>query len=998
MFSLLTDLEQILQEAPHRWFRPPEICEILSNHSNYYLTPEPPLRPPDMNTLRMTVVLFFSAGSLFLFDRKVLRYFRKDGHSWRKKKDGKTVREAHEKLKVRGVDALHCYYAHGEDNEKFQRRIYWMLDMQLEHIVLVHYREVNEGQKVGLSHLLSASYAGSQLGSAKSSSASQSEQSCSRVQASYTSNPYTSDWNEHRLPSEFGDRDSGFLGSSSVAHPIQGFVTDDTSLTVNRAAGSLVFSSFYALDHDEFKHKLNSLSLLSLQKIIAKSQKHNLISGLNDGNYLEAASSSWANAHCSSKTLGIVQNQKPHQLNTTDFLSQKLVYARLDVAKIQNVSTSGAGLFSDTPDVVKVVGDSDAAPERSALVAGIVSDEAAELKKLDSFGRWMDREIGGDCDDSLVASDSTNYWSTLDTANDDKEVSSLSLHMHLDTDSLSPSLSREQLFSISDFAPVWAYSGVETKVLVMGTFLVDKKDSEGHKWCCMFGEIEVSGEVLSNNVIRCQVPFHAPGRIPFYVTCGNRLACSEVREFEYLEKPLRFASPLATKSAPEEVSVQIRLAKLLCLGLERKWLDCSVVDCDKCKVKVNICSLRGGIEKTRENFEEVIIEDNYRNFKDKIIQNLLKDKLYEWLVCKAHEGDKGPHVLDDEGQGIIHLTASLGYMWALGPIIAAGVSPNFRDKRGRTSLHWASYFGREETVITLIKLGTAAGAVDDPTSEFLGGRTAADLASDRGHKGISGYLAEADLNSHHLLSLSVTEGLMGTSDATTEIKRTLHTITEEVVPINAATNEDLSLKRSLAAVTKSAHAAALIQAAFRAHSFHHRQLTSCTNEVSEDSLDLVALCSLTKVQKVGHFDDYLHSAAIKVQKKYRGWKGRKDFLKIRSRIVKLQAHVRGHQVRKQYKKVLWSVSVVEKVILRWRRKKSGLRGFHTEKASEGAPSDSNKNDEYDYLQIARKLKVAGVEKALERVQSMVRHPEARDQYMRLVVKFENFELNNDEST
>lgn len=42
-----------------------------------------------------------SGGSVFLFDRKVLRYFRKDGHNWRKKKDGKTVKEAHEKLKVR---------------------------------------------------------------------------------------------------------------------------------------------------------------------------------------------------------------------------------------------------------------------------------------------------------------------------------------------------------------------------------------------------------------------------------------------------------------------------------------------------------------------------------------------------------------------------------------------------------------------------------------------------------------------------------------------------------------------------------------------------------------------------------------------------------------------------------------------------------------------------------------------------------------------------------
>jgi CG-1 domain len=37
---------------------------------------------------------------VFLFDRRAVRFFRKDGHSWRKKADGKTVRETHEKLKV----------------------------------------------------------------------------------------------------------------------------------------------------------------------------------------------------------------------------------------------------------------------------------------------------------------------------------------------------------------------------------------------------------------------------------------------------------------------------------------------------------------------------------------------------------------------------------------------------------------------------------------------------------------------------------------------------------------------------------------------------------------------------------------------------------------------------------------------------------------------------------------------------------------------------------
>ncbi|CAK9134590.1 unnamed protein product [Ilex paraguariensis] len=122
------DIEQILLEAQHRWLRPAEICEILQNYTKFRIAPEPANRPPN--------------GSLFLFDRKVLRYFRKDGHNWRKKKDGKTVKEAHERLKAGSVDVLHCYYAHGEDNENFQRRSYWLLEEELSHIVLVHYREV----------------------------------------------------------------------------------------------------------------------------------------------------------------------------------------------------------------------------------------------------------------------------------------------------------------------------------------------------------------------------------------------------------------------------------------------------------------------------------------------------------------------------------------------------------------------------------------------------------------------------------------------------------------------------------------------------------------------------------------------------------------------------------------------------------------------------------------------------------------------------------------
>ncbi|KAL0682779.1 hypothetical protein Bca4012_049627 [Brassica carinata] len=76
---------------------------------------------------------------------KVLRYFRKDGHNWRNKKDGKTVKEAHEKLKVGSIDVLHCYYAHEEDNENFQRRCYWMLEQSFSGLVraIIHLKDID---------------------------------------------------------------------------------------------------------------------------------------------------------------------------------------------------------------------------------------------------------------------------------------------------------------------------------------------------------------------------------------------------------------------------------------------------------------------------------------------------------------------------------------------------------------------------------------------------------------------------------------------------------------------------------------------------------------------------------------------------------------------------------------------------------------------------------------------------------------------------------------
>lgn len=93
-------------------------------------------------------------------------------------------------------------------------------------------------------------------------------------------------------------------------------------------------------------------------------------------------------------------------------------------------------------------------------------------------------------------------------------------------------------------------------------------------------------------------------------------------------------------------------------------------------------------------------------------------------------------------------------------------------------------------------------------------------------------------------------------------------------------------------------------------------------------------------------------------------------------------------MRKHYRKIIWSVGIVEKIILRWRRKGAGLRGFRsTEGATEGRSSNLIQNkpeDDYDFLQQGRKQTEERLQKALARVKSMAQYPDARDQYQRIL--------------
>lgn len=214
------------------------------------------------------------------------------------------------------------------------------------------------------------------------------------------------------------------------------------------------------------------------------------------------------------------------------------------------------------------------------------------------------------------------------------------------------------------------------QVHITGNFLKAENEVAKCKWSCMFGEVEVPVEVLPTGLLSCYSPPHRAGTVPFYVTCSNRLACSEVREFEY-------------RAGPSEVPLHERFERLLCLGATVSH--CSSEDIMEKQTIVNkVIALM-----EEQNLCMTDLRDLYepKNRELPLNGKQLKERFYTWLLHKINEDGKGPAVLDESGQGIIHLAAALGYNWALKPIVISGVSIDFRDVNGWTPLHWAAFYG-----------------------------------------------------------------------------------------------------------------------------------------------------------------------------------------------------------------------------------------------------------------------------------------------------------------
>ncbi|XP_010268023.1 PREDICTED: calmodulin-binding transcription activator 5-like isoform X2 [Nelumbo nucifera] len=888
------DVPTIMEEAGTRWLRPNEIHAILCNYMYFPVSVKPVNLP--------------QSGTIVLFDRKMLRNFRKDGHNWKKKKDGKTVKEAHEHLKVGDEERIHVYYAHGQDNPNFVRRCYWLLDKKQEHIVLVHYRETLEPQGSPVTLVNS------------NSSSAYSDPSVSRVSSEENSS---------------GANHAFHTGSGSPA--VSGSAEVDDHLTVLHEINTLEWEDLLGKQEsiDPNMPKNDEILHLERQKLFEPR------GSIQDGSFLPT-------------------NNLSMELSSFGHPTEPMPNSDpVDIRPSNSHYLQTLGQLSDNKRKDF---------ERTVESFNFTSRDTSQTQ--DNFGRWMNCIMA----DSPGSLDGPPIESPISIGHDSTLSATTNHHQ---------SSTQGQVFNITDVSPAWSFSTEETKVIVIGFFHVEYSHLVESNLFCVFGDACVPVEVVQGGVFRCMASPHNPGFVNLYLSLDGHTPISQVLTFEYRSPSMdgQGTSP-EYKCKLEEFQIQLRLSRLLFSTNNSLNILSNKVSPNALKEAKKFAHITSAIEKDWAYLIKSI-ENSWISIlqaKDTLFELTLKNKLQEWLLEKVSEGSKTT-LRDTKGQGVIHLCAILGYTWAVYPYSCSGLSLDFRDAFGWTALHWAAYYGREQMVAVLLSAGAKPNLVTDPTPQFPGGRTAADLASENGFEGLAAYLAEKGLiNQFNEMKIS------GNASGSLQTSRTT-SINHEV------SNEDeLCLKDTLAAYRRAADAAAHIHAAFRQHSLKLKEKAVQLANPEDEARTIIA------AMKIQHaFRNYdtrkKMTAAARIQYRFRTWKIRKDFLNMRRQAIKIQAVFRGYQVRRQYGKILWSVGILEKAILRWRLKRKGFRGLQVKPIQEISADEKQENDaEEDFFRVGRKQAEKRVERSVIRVQAMFRSKRAQQEYRRMKMSYDQAAL------
>ncbi|OVA02553.1 IQ motif [Macleaya cordata] len=853
-----------------------EVHAILCNHTYFNIHINPIHLP--------------KGGTIVLYDRKMLRNFRKDGHNWKKKKDGKSVKEAHEHLKVCNQERIHVYYAHGQDIPNFARRCYWLLDKYREHIVLVHYREILELQ-------------GSLVTPVNSNScASYSDTSVSKILSEET--------------------DSG---------------TDNAFYASDGNYVNTIVDNISVRNHEMRLHEINTLDWEDL-----------LVS--NDPDESTAPKTGNKGNLCPSYNIPGVMSSFGH--SSKSMASSVPIDVKLPISAYPQAMNSTV----QRKDFESATMGAD---ELSTL---FVKDG---LQTQDSFEMWLDNIMV----DSPVSLVNLPVESSISTGHESNTSMLVDHQWHC---------TQEQVFCITDVSPAWAYSTDETKVITIGYFQGAYSHIAESSLFCVFGDVCVPAERVRIGVFRCRALPRIPGFVNFYLSLDGHTPISQVLTFEYRPTPIEWVASLNEKPNLEEFRVQLRLDSLLFSTTNSLNILSSKLTSTSLNLAKEFSLITSSIDKDWENLNNSIEkrEISLSQAQRILFELTLKCNLKEWLLERVVEGCTSG-IRDHQGQGVIHMCTILGYTWAVQLYSRLGLLLDFRDAFCWTALHWAAFYGRKEMVAVLLLEGADPSLVTDPTSEFPGGCTAADIAAKSGHDGLAAYLAEKGLTAHfRLMSLSG------------NISGSLQLDTSYLVNSGNLSEEQLCLKDTFAAYNTCANAASRIQAALLGKSLMLQTKAIHHTEPEIEACNRIAAMKIQHAFRRYEIRKRMKSAA-RIQHRFRTWKIQKDFLNMRWRAIKIQAAFRGHKMRKQYQKIIWSVGVLEKAILRWRQKRKGFRGLQPQITEVIAVDQKEENDIHeDFFRVSHKQAIDRIERSVIRVQALFRSYRAQQEYRKMKLTYD----------
>ena len=183
----------------------------------------------------------------------------------------------------------------------------------------------------------------------------------------------------------------------------------------------------------------------------------------------------------------------------------------------------------------------------------------------------------------------------------------------------------------------------------------------------------------------------------------------------------------------------------------------------------------------------------------------------------------------------------------------------------------------------LLSSGANPSLVTDPTPEFPGGCTAADLASKAGYEGLAAYLAEKALTAHF-------QAMTLSGNISNPSARRAHAQVNPEIMESGTSEQEVLLRYSLEAYRNAADAADRIHSALRDRSLRLQvKAAEASNSQSDSALIIAAL----KIQKAyrDHNGKKMMKAAARIQGSFRTWQTRKNFLAMRRHAIKIQVGV-----------------------------------------------------------------------------------------------------------